>query len=62
MDDAGAQRFGLSVGAVEGQHQLGPERLPERVGVGHPPELTHHRGVMAEDQLGLDPVLDRRQP
>ena len=59
---APAQRLGLSAGAVEGQHQLPPELLAERMGGDERFELGDHPGVLAAVHPGVDEVLGHRQP
>ena len=56
------QRLGLPTRAVEREHQLGAEALPERMRRRQRLELRHELGVAAGREPGLDPVLDRRHP
>ena len=49
---APAQRLGLPAGAVEGQHQLAPEPLAERVGGDERFELGHRPAVLAARRAG----------
>ena len=53
----GAQRVGAAAGAVEGDHQLTPRRLPQRVLLDVAPQVVDHLGVPAERELRVDPVL-----
>jgi hypothetical protein len=46
---------------VEGQHQLGPQALAQRVLRHQQLELRHQLEVASERQVGLDPGLERRQ-
>jgi hypothetical protein len=55
------QRFRLSPGAVEREHQLPPQPLPQRVSRGQGLELRDQRVVPAEGQLGVDPLLGRHE-
>ena len=55
----GLERVGLAVGAVEGEHQLGPETLPVRVLVDERLELPDHLAVAAEHELRLDQPFER---
>lgn len=54
------ERLRLAVGAIEREHQLGAESLPQRVGGDQVLELRKHLAVTAERELRLDVVLDRR--
>ena len=57
-----AQRVGLATGAVQGDHQLRPERLPQRVLGGERLDLRDHLGGSAARQLGVDEALVGDQP
>ena len=53
------ERFGLASAAVEGEHPLPAEALAERMPRDERLELAHELRVCPEQQVGLDPVLDR---
>ena len=56
------ERLRLAVGAIEGEHQLGAQALPVRVVCNQDLELLDHVGVLAERELRLDQLLERRAP
>jgi hypothetical protein len=58
----GLQRFRLAVAAVERQHQLGAQTLAVGVLGDQRLELSNDLGVAAERQLGVDQLLQRRDP
>ena len=58
----GLERLGLPPGAVEREHQLAAQALAQRVLGDERLELGHERRVPAERELGLDPLLERREP
>jgi hypothetical protein len=53
---------GLPAGAVQGEHQLADQPLPERVGRHQLGEVADHLVVAAEPQLQLEALLDRGEP
>ncbi len=55
------ERLGLPPGAVEREHQLAPRALPERVRRDERVQLLEDVRVMPEGEVGLDPVLERRE-
>ena len=55
------QRLGLAVGAVEGEHELAPEPLPQRMPSDERLQLADQLSVAAEREVGLDPLFERRQ-
>src|SRR5215472_12115392 len=55
------QRVALPSAAVEREHQLGPERFPQRPLVDEGLELGCHLGVPAQREVGIDPGLQGRQ-
>ena len=57
-----AERVGVATGAVEGDHELGPERLARRVLVGEGLDLGDHLGRPAAGQLGVDEPLVGDEP
>jgi hypothetical protein len=57
----GRQRVGLPPAAVQRGHELRPQPLPQRVGVGQLPQLAHQLGVPAQREIGLDAALQRLQ-
>ena len=52
----------LASRAVQGEHQLFPETLPERVTRREALELADHLSVFSDGELRLDPVLERAEP
>jgi hypothetical protein len=54
------ERLRLPPDAVKGEHELGAQALAQRVLSDEPVELRHEIEVEPECQLGLDPVLERR--
>ena len=52
------QRLSVPAGAVEGQHQLAPRPLPERMAAYQRIELGHELRLASEGQLGVDAVLE----
>ena len=59
---AAAECLGLPAAAVEGQHQLPPELLAERMVGDERLELGHHPGVVAGFHPGVDELLGHREP
>ena len=57
----GGERLGLAAGAVQREHVLAPEALPERLGGDEGLELADQLRVAAEGEVGLDPLLERVQ-
>jgi hypothetical protein len=57
----GAQGVGLASRPVQGQCQMGAQRLAQRVGRDQSRQLAHHRGVPAGGQVRRHPVLDGDQ-
>jgi hypothetical protein len=55
------QRLGLAAAAVQGQHQLGAEPLPQRLLLDQAVELTGQLAMQAETQLGVDAGLQGAQ-
>ena len=58
----GQQRVGLPTGAVQGQHELGPQPLPQRLLPDQPLQLGHQLPMPPQPQVRLDPILQRDQP
>jgi hypothetical protein len=56
------QRLGLAPGAIEREHQLTPEALPERVLVRQDLQLAGELGMPAEGEFCLDAPLEHGQP
>jgi hypothetical protein len=56
------QRLGLPSAAVERQHALAPHPLAGGVRGGEAVQFADEVGVAAHDEVGVDPVLQRRQP
>src|SRR5438067_2015940 len=57
----GLERLRLPAGAVEGEHQLGPQPLAQRMGADEPLELGDELRVRADRELRLRPLLDQRE-
>ena len=57
----GLERVGLPAAAIEREHQLSPEPLAERMPRDQRLELAHEPRVHAEQQVGVDAILDRGQ-
>ena len=55
----GGQCVGLPPAPVEGDHELGPQPLPQRVLLYQFGELAHQVGVHAEGEVGARPRLER---
>ncbi len=58
----GPQGLGLAARPVQGQGQLHPQALPQRVGVDQLGQLADHRRVAAQGQVGGQAVLDGAEP
>ena len=56
------ERLGLPARPVEGEHQLHPERLAQRMLCRERLELADEIGVTAEGEVRGDPILERDQP
>ena len=56
------QRVGLPAAAIQRQHQLTAQPLPEHVLGDHRLQLRHQLEMAAARQIGVDPILQRRQP
>jgi hypothetical protein len=54
--------IGLPATAVEREHQLAPQTLAKHVLCDQRLELRHQLVMAAERQLGVDAILDRREP
>jgi hypothetical protein len=57
----GQQRIRLSARAVQGQHELGPQPLPQRLLPDQALQLGHQLTVPSQPQVSLDPILHRAQ-
>ena len=57
----GLQGFRLTTRAVQGQHQLGMEPLADRMLCGERLQFGTQRRVTAENEVGIDSILDRLQ-
>ncbi len=55
------QRFGLPTAAIQRQHQLPAQPLAQRVLRDQPLELGDEVAVASEREVGLDPLLERRE-
>ena len=53
----GAQRLDLAVAAVQGQHQLRPPALAQRLGLDRRPQVGHEAVMLAELEAPLEEVL-----
>ena len=58
----GVEGVRLPVGAVEGEHLLGAQALPEWVFADEHVQLAEHLLMAAEREVAVDPVHQRRQP
>ena len=56
------ERVGLTARAVEGEHQVGVQLLAVGVLADQLLQLGDDRGVLAEGEIQLEPVLERGQP
>jgi len=56
------ERLRLATRAVEGEHELSAEALPQRLGGHERVELGHELGVTSEREVGLDPHLEAGKP
>jgi hypothetical protein len=56
------ERVRLAAGAVEREHQLRPELFAQRVLFDQLLDLTYQLGCGPEREIGLDPLLERREP
>ena len=52
----GGERIRLPARAVQGEHQLGPKPLPQRVFPDKPLQLRHELAVLAEPESTIDPA------
>ena len=57
-----AERGGLSAAAIQAQHLLRPQPLPQRVVVDQPLQLRDQFAVVPEREVGLDPSFDGQHP
>jgi hypothetical protein len=55
----GAERFAVSAGAIQRQHLLPPQLLPQRMLCGQQSELGDELLVLSQCQLGVDTPLER---
>ena len=58
----GLERRRLAAGAVEREHQLAADPLAQRVRGDERLELGDERAVAAEGEVGVDPLLEQREP
>ena len=58
----GQQRIGLPARAVQRQHQLGPQPLPQRMVADQPLQLGHQLPMPTHPQVGLEAILQGDQP
>ena len=56
------ERVCLAAAAIEGQHQLAAQTFPQWLLAHEPLELGNQLRVAPQRELGLDPLLERRQP
>ena len=56
------ERLRLPAAAVERDHQLAAQPLPQRMGRHERLQLADECGVVAEREIGVDAILDRRHP
>ena len=55
------QRLSLAAAAIEGEHELRPQMLAQRVFRNEGLELCHHPGVLSQRQLGFDQFFARSE-
>ena len=58
----GVERLGLPAGAVEREHQLPAQSLPQRMLADERLELADELGVAATLEIGVEPRLERDEP
>ena len=58
----GQQRIGLPTRAIQRQHELRPQPLPQRLLADQPLQLGHQLPMTPQPQLRLDPILQGDQP
>ena len=58
----GGERVGLAAGAVERQHQLAAQALPQRMCLDQRLELPGDLGVAADREIGLDALAEAADP
>ena len=58
----GRERIGLAFRSIQGEHQLPPQPFAVRVLADQAFQLVDQLGILAERQVGLDSILERRQP
>ena len=58
----GVEGIRLAVGAVEGEHLLRAQALPERMLANEYLQLAEHVLVTAHGEIAVDPVHEHRQP
>ena len=58
----GLKRLGLTVRAIQGEHQLGAQPLPVRMLSDQRLQVLDHLGMAAERELGVDQLLERGDP
>ena len=56
------ERLGLPPCSVEGDHQLRARPLSQRLGGDEPFQLSDQGVLASQCQLGVDPILGRREP
>ena len=56
------ERVSLAARAVQGQHELAAQSLAQRVLAGEALQLADELVMVAQHQIELDPLLERRQP
>jgi hypothetical protein len=58
----GGERVRLPAAPVQGEHELDAEALAERVAPHQRRQLGHQVGVEPKGEVGVEPVLDHREP
>ena len=56
------ERVHLATGPIQRQHQLADRALPRRMLADQPFELADQPGVLPQPEIGVDAVLQHRQP
>ncbi len=56
------ERIGLAFRPIQGEHQLPPQPFAVRVLADQAFQLIDQRGILAERKVGLNSILERRQP
>ena len=52
----------MAARAIQREHQLALQTLPQRIPSNERLELPHHRRVLSQRKLGFYAIFDRREP